>query len=90
MATYSIQDTLQRAMGKIQRKLFGTLFNTYSFFALYANIDGFVNDEQNIIPVSKRSELDQWIISELHSLVKFVVGRMDDYNPTPAVRAIRL
>jgi len=75
-------------IAEVQRKLFGTLFNTYSFFALYANIDGFVLDEKNIVPVSQRSELDRWIISRLHSLVKFVRERMDDYDPTPATRAI--
>jgi len=82
-------------VAEIQRKLFGTLFNTYSFFALYANIDGFVParpsggiDEKNVAPVSKRSELDRWIISKLHSLVKLVHERMDDYDPTPATRAI--
>lgn len=73
---------------EIQRKLFGTLFNTYSFFALYANIDRFVIDEKNIVPVAKRSELDRWIISKLHSMVKLVNERMNEYDPTPAVRAV--
>jgi isoleucyl-tRNA synthetase len=72
-----------------QRGFFGTLYNTYSFFALYANIDSFVIDEQNVTPISERSELDRWIISKLHSLVKFVTERFDDYDPTPAARAIQ-
>ncbi|HXH19167.1 MAG TPA: isoleucine--tRNA ligase, partial [Chitinophagales bacterium] len=75
-------------IAEIQRKLFATVFNTYSFFALYANIDGFVVDENKVVPVASRSELDRWIISRLHSLVKFFRRRMDDYDPTPAVRAI--
>ncbi len=73
---------------EVQRKLFGTLFNTYSFFGLYANIDEFVPDEKNVVPVSKRSDLDRWIISKLNSLAKFVQERLDDYDPTPAARAV--
>ncbi len=73
---------------EVQRKFFGTLYNVYGFFAIYANIDGFKIDEQNITPVSERSELDRWIISKLHSLVKLVTLELDDYNPTPAARAI--
>lgn len=73
---------------EVQRKFFGTLYNTYGFFSIYANIDGFVIDEQNITPVAERSELDRWIISKLHSLVKFVTEELDNYNPTPAARAI--
>lgn len=73
---------------EVQRTFFGTLYNTYSFFALYANIDGFVIDEQNIVPVAQRSELDRWILSKLHSLIQTVSARFDDYDPTPAVRAI--
>lgn len=72
-----------------QRGFFGTLYNTYSFFALYANIDGFAFDEKNLIPVANRTELDRWIISRLNSLVKFVTERLDDYDPTPAARAIQ-
>ncbi|MEW6470112.1 MAG: isoleucine--tRNA ligase, partial [Bacteroidota bacterium] len=71
-----------------QTGFFSTLYNTYSFFALYANIDRFQIDEQNIVPVEKRSELDRWIISRLHSLVETVTRHMDDYDPTPAGRAI--
>jgi isoleucyl-tRNA synthetase len=71
-----------------QRKFFGTLYNTYSFFAIYANIDGFEFDEINVTPVAQRTELDRWIISKLNSLIKTVRERMDDYDATPAVRAI--
>ncbi len=71
-----------------QRKYFGTLYNTYSFFAIYANIDGFVFDENNITPIKQRTELDRWIMSKLNSLIKTVRTKMDDYDATPAVRAI--
>jgi isoleucyl-tRNA synthetase len=71
-----------------QRKFFGTLYNTYSFFAIYANIDGFEYDAKKATPIENRTELDRWIISKLNSLVKLVRERMDDYNATPAVRAI--
>jgi len=71
-----------------QTGFFSTLYNTYSFFALYANIDNFQIDEKNIVPVEKRSELDRWIISKLHSLVKTASGSFDNYDPTPAGRAI--
>ncbi len=73
---------------EVQRKFFGTLYNTYSFFALYANIDGFVVDAKTYIAVKDRPELDRWIISRLHSLIKFVTEKLDDYDPTPAARAI--
>jgi isoleucyl-tRNA synthetase len=71
-----------------QRKFFGTLYNTYSFFAIYANIDGFDFDKNNTTPVKNRTELDRWIISKLNSLVKLVTEKMDDYDATPATRAI--
>ncbi|HEU4719633.1 MAG TPA: isoleucine--tRNA ligase [Bacteroidia bacterium] len=74
---------------EVQRGFFGTLYNTYNFFAMYANIDGFVYDEKNSVPVAERSELDRWIISRRNSLVKFVTLRLDDYDPTPAARAIQ-
>jgi isoleucyl-tRNA synthetase len=74
-------------ISEVQRKFFGTLYNTYSFFALYANIDGFTFSEKEI-PVSKRSELDRWIISELNSLIKLVDECYNDYEPTRATRAI--
>jgi isoleucyl-tRNA synthetase len=70
-----------------RRKLFGTLYNTYAFFALYANIDGFAFDESEI-PVEARPELDRWIISELHSLIQNVDEYYSDYEPTKAGRAI--
>jgi len=70
---------------EIQRKFFGTLFNTYSFFTIYANIDGFNYKEQDV-PVSKRPEIDRWIISLLNSLVKEVELLYDDYEPTRAAR----
>ncbi|HET6990141.1 MAG TPA: class I tRNA ligase family protein, partial [Bacteroidia bacterium] len=71
-----------------QRGFFGTLYNTYGFFALYANIDNFEFDSSNLVPYSEREELDRWLISRLNSLVKFVSERLDDYDPTPAARAI--
>ncbi len=74
---------------EVQRKFFGTLYNTYSFFALYANVDGFKIDEKNVIRVKDRSEFDQWIISELQSLIKEVTEQYEDYNPTKASRPIQ-
>jgi isoleucyl-tRNA synthetase len=71
-----------------QRKFFGTLHNTYGFYALYANIDNFRNDHAEI-PVKQRTELDQWILSKLNSLSKLVEEAMDDYEPTKATRAIQ-
>ncbi len=75
-------------IGESQRKFFGTLYNTYSFFAIYANIDGFLYDENNIVSVIERTELDRWIISKLNSLIKLVSETMNDYDTTPAARAI--
>jgi isoleucyl-tRNA synthetase len=72
---------------EVQRKFFGTLYNTYSFFALYANIDQFSFSEDEI-PVTERSELDRWILSELNSLVKLTDDCYADYEPTKAARAI--
>ena len=69
------------------RKLFATLHNTYSFFALYANVDGFDNSEPQI-PVNERPEIDRWIISLLNSLIKTVDEALADYEPTKAARAI--
>jgi isoleucyl-tRNA synthetase len=71
-----------------QRKFFGTLHNTYGFYALYANIDGFVNNEEQIA-LSERAELDRWVLSKLNSLTKVVDSAMDDYEPTKATRAIQ-
>ncbi|MBC7686819.1 MAG: isoleucine--tRNA ligase [Aquabacterium sp.] len=72
---------------EVQRKFFGTLYNTYQFFALYANVDGF-NFKEAPIPVSERPEIDQWILSSLNSLIKNVEQSLDDYEPTHAGRAI--
>ncbi len=72
---------------EVQRKFFGTLYNTYQFFALYANVDGFAFKE-NYIPVKQRPEIDQWILSSLNTLIKTVQQSMDDYEPTQAGRAI--
>ncbi|MEO0571098.1 MAG: isoleucine--tRNA ligase [Bacteroidota bacterium] len=72
---------------EVKRKFFGTLYNTYSFFALYANIDGFTFSE-NGIPLKERPELDQWILSELNTLIKLVDEAYADYEPTKAARAI--
>ena len=73
---------------EVRRKLFGTLYNTYSFFALYANVDGFTYAEEEI-PVEERAELDQWILSELNTLTKKVDAYLAEYEPTKAARAIQ-
>jgi isoleucyl-tRNA synthetase len=73
---------------EVRNKLFGTLYNTYNFFALYANLDGFKHDEFNVFPYEKRSELDRWVISKLYSLVAEYRAAMDDYDVTKACRAI--
>ena len=72
---------------EVQRKFFGTLYNTYQFFILYANVDGF-KFEQAYIPIKDRPEIDRWVISSLHSLVQTVTLAMDDFEPTIAGRAI--
>jgi isoleucyl-tRNA synthetase len=72
---------------EVKRKFFGTLYNTYSFFALYANVDGFTGREPQV-PVERRPEIDRWIISLLNTLVKEVSERYDDYDITPAGRAV--
>jgi isoleucyl-tRNA synthetase len=74
-------------IGEVQRKFFGTLYNTYAFFALYANIDSFRYSEPEI-PVDQRPEIDRWILSELNSLVRTVDDCYGDYEPTRAGRAI--
>lgn len=73
---------------EVQRKLFGTLYNTYNFYAIYANLDGFTVDEQNIVPVEKRPEFDRWILSELQVLIKTVTESYENYDVTRAARAI--
>jgi isoleucyl-tRNA synthetase len=74
---------------EVQRKFFGTLFNTYQFFILYANVDGFAFREK-YIPVEERPEIDRWIISCLHTLCKQVTQAMDDYEPTVAGRLMEV
>ncbi len=73
---------------EVRRKLFGTLYNTYSFFALYANIDGFEYKEADL-PIAERPEIDRWILSELNTLAKTVDEAFADYEPTRAGRAIQ-
>jgi len=72
---------------EVQRKFFGTLYNTYQFFALYANVDGFRFKEDSI-PVEQRPEIDRWILSSLQTLVQKVTAAFDDYEPTAAGRLI--
>lgn len=72
---------------EVQRKFFGTLYNTYQFFALYANVDGFAF-EQAPVPLAERPEIDRWILSSLNTLIKNVTRAMDEYEPTLAGRAI--
>ena len=72
---------------EVRKKFFGTLYNTYSFFALYANIDGFSSKEA-AIPLEERSELDRWILSELNSLIQRVDEAFNDFDATRATRAI--
>ena len=72
---------------EVQRKFFGTLYNTYQFFVLYANVDGFTYKEADV-PFAERPEIDRWILSSLQTLVKTVNKHMDDYEPTLAGRAI--
>jgi len=72
-----------------QRKFFGTLMNTYSFFALYANIDGFVKDESNVVVYEKLAIIDRWIISKLQTLIVEVTQAYNDYEPTIAARAVQ-
>ena len=74
-------------VAEVRRKFFGTLYNTYSFFALYANIDGFKYDEAEV-PLNERPEIDRWILSELHTLIQLVDEAYADYEPTKAARAI--
>ncbi|MDR2980143.1 MAG: isoleucine--tRNA ligase [Bacteroidales bacterium] len=75
-------------IGEVQRKFFSTLYNTYNFFALYANIDGFSYKEADI-PIEKRPEIDRWILSEMNTLVKNCDANYADYEPTKAGRDIQ-
>lgn len=76
-----------KGIEEVQRKFFGTLYNTYQFFALYANVDGFAFEE-DYIPVDQRPEIDRWILSSLNTLIGTVEQYMNDYEPTQAGRAI--
>jgi len=77
----------EEALADAQRKFFGTLVNTYAFFSMYANIDGFAYAEARV-PVAERSEIDRWIISELHSLLARYRAAMDGYDVTKAARSV--
>lgn len=74
---------------EVQRKFFGTLYNTYGFFALYANVDSFDPRETPAVPVMDRPEIDRWILSRLQSLVAEVTEHMDQYEPTKAYRPVQ-
>ncbi|MEQ9229930.1 MAG: DUF5915 domain-containing protein, partial [Cyclobacteriaceae bacterium] len=76
-------------VAEVQRKFFGTLTNTYSFFALYANLDKFQMDEMNVTPVEQRPRFDRWILSELQVLTDDVTRYYEEYEPTKAARAIQ-
>jgi isoleucyl-tRNA synthetase len=78
----------EEGIKEVQRRFFGTLYNTYAFFALYANIDGFDATKATPPKVAQRPELDRWILSKLNSLIIEVTEKLDAYDPTPAVRAI--
>lgn len=77
----------EEGIAEVRNKLFGTLYNTYSFFSLYANLDKFGYIEEDVAP-AKRPELDRWILSELNTLIKNVDSYYSDYDPTRAARAI--
>lgn len=77
----------EEGLVEVQRKFFGTLMNTYAFFALYANIDNFKFDEE-LVPYNERPEIDRWIISVISSLVKEYKSFMDEYDVTKAARAV--
>lgn len=73
---------------EVQRKFFGTLYNTYSFFSLYAGLDHYVYSPERAIPLAERPELDRWVVSKCNSLILMVTQAFDDYDPTRAARAI--
>lgn len=77
----------EAGVAEVSRKLFGTLYNTYKFFAQYANVDGFTGAEAQV-PVAQRPEIDRWILSRLNSLIAEVTENLDNYEPTRAARAI--
>ena len=72
---------------EVSRKLFSTIYNTYSFLTLYANVDGFTGAEKQV-PLAERPEIDRWILSLLNTLIKEVTAALDDYEPTRAARQI--
>jgi isoleucyl-tRNA synthetase len=77
----------EAGVDEVRRKFFGTLYNTYSFFSLYANVDGFDNSQEQVA-FAKRPEIDRWILSELNTLIKNVDAALEDYEPTKAGRYI--
>ncbi len=77
-----------KVVKEVLQKFFGTLYNTYAFFALYANLDGFRYEEAEI-PYEDRPEMDRWILSGMHSLIQKVTGYLEDYEPTKAAKAIQ-
>ncbi len=85
----NLRFNLEGGVTEVRNKFFGTLTNTYNFFALYANLDGYTLDEANRVPYEQLSEMDRWILSKLNSLIKDVDGFYDDYEPTKAGRAIQ-
>lgn len=76
-----------KGIEEVQRKFFGTLYNTYQFFSLYANVDGFSFSEA-YVPLEQRPEIDRWVLSSLNTLIQDVTAAMDDFEPTAAGRAI--
>jgi isoleucyl-tRNA synthetase len=76
-------------IGEVQRKFFGTLFNTYNFYALYANLDNYKTEQFDRVPKDQLTELDRWIISKIYTLAKEVAEQYDAYNPTKAGRLIQ-
>ncbi|MDE6246845.1 MAG: class I tRNA ligase family protein, partial [Muribaculaceae bacterium] len=77
----------EEGVAEVSRKLFSTIYNTYKFFAQYANLDGFTGDEKQV-PVEDRPEIDRWILSLLNTLTKEVESALEDYEPTRAARAV--
>ncbi|MBY0426127.1 MAG: class I tRNA ligase family protein, partial [Cytophagales bacterium] len=76
-------------VGEVQRKFFGTLFNTYNFFAIYANLDGYSRSDSAFVPFEKRSESDRWILSRLQTIIASVTKDYSEYEPTKAARTIQ-
>ena len=78
----------EAGVDEVRRKFFGTLYNTYSFFALYANVDGFDGKDMALVPVAERPEIDRWLMSLLNTLIKNVKACYEDYDITGAGRLI--